>query len=69
MAKRGSTSRPTTSSAAEPPRIEVTCAHCNEKGLAGSQISPYVFKLKGERMWLHSGCMPEAWKEWRAANP
>lgn len=49
--------------------MSVTCEHCQKLGMAGSQINPYVFELKGPRVWLHNlPCMPLAYAAWKATN-
>ena len=57
----------------EPPKVEATCAECGFTGQAGFAVAPYVFELKGPRVWLCSVSMPRqclkiAWEKWRE-NP
>ena len=49
--------------------MSVTCEHCQKLGMAGSQINPYVFELKGPRVWLHNlPCMPLAFSNLHPAK-
>jgi hypothetical protein len=66
MAKRGSTSQPTTKSAAEPPKVFELCHYCKVSGQVGAEVLPYSF-AKGDKRWLHrEPCMGLAWNLWKS---